>query len=465
VIVLAVVLAGCDWPMFRSGPERTGFTPDLSISKDAVASGLTLDWASLGGAGLSSPAVAAGKVYVVGQFGSAALTMQVFDAAGNTGCTGTPKRCSPLWTSASLGDAASQPVSTPAVVDGVVYVGGTDHVLYAFDAAGTTNCSGVPKTCSPLWTSTPTSTGVGLSSPVVARGVVYLGSDGSSANPATLYAFDAAGATKCSGVPKTCAPLWSAALGSGARSSPAILGSVLYIGFDNPSGSIFGGLAAFDANGVTNCSGVPKTCVPLWTGPMPFAVFSTPAVAHGVVYVANNGLALRPTSLYAFDAAGGTAHCSGTGPTKTCAPLWTAPLPTDVNSSPAVAAGTVWIGGGNGRLYAFDAGGNTNCSGSPKTCTPLRIAVPTTAGSIGFSSPTIASGVIYVGMQNDSFEGSLAGTGLYAYDETGNTNCSGSPKTCSPLWTVPNQQVFSSPVVANGHVFVNGDHLEAFKPR
>jgi outer membrane protein assembly factor BamB len=177
-----------------------------------------------------------------------------------------------------------------------------------------------------------------------------------------------------------------------------------------PESSPFGGLAAFDANRVTNCSGVPKTCVPLWTGAMPFVVNSTPAVANGVVYIANNGIGLTPTSLYAFDAVAGTARCSGTGPTKTCTPLWTALLPTDTNSSPAVAGGTVWIGASDNRLYAFDAAGNTKCSGTPKTCTPLRIAAPPIRpGSIGFSSPTIASGVIYIRLGKRQLRGLARG--------------------------------------------------------
>ena len=37
---------------------------------------------------------------------------------------------------------------------GIVYTGSSDHKLYAFSAAGTTNCSGTPKVCLPLWTGT-----------------------------------------------------------------------------------------------------------------------------------------------------------------------------------------------------------------------------------------------------------------------------------------------------------------------
>ena len=65
-------------------------------------------------------------------------------------------------------------ISSPAVVNGIVYVGSQDGKLYAYDAAGSTGCSGSPKTCSPLWT---VETGGSVySSPAIANGVVYVGS-------------------------------------------------------------------------------------------------------------------------------------------------------------------------------------------------------------------------------------------------------------------------------------------------
>jgi outer membrane protein assembly factor BamB len=54
--------------------------------------------------------------------------------------------------------------------------------LYAFDAGGTTGCSGTPMTCTPRWTGT--TGGFVWSSPAPAGGVVYVGS-----NDANLYAY------------------------------------------------------------------------------------------------------------------------------------------------------------------------------------------------------------------------------------------------------------------------------------
>ena len=55
-----------------------------------------------------------------------------------------------------------------------MYVGSNDNSLYAFDAAGSIGCSGMPKTCTPLWTAT---TGEDVfSSPAIANGRIYVGS-------------------------------------------------------------------------------------------------------------------------------------------------------------------------------------------------------------------------------------------------------------------------------------------------
>jgi hypothetical protein len=314
VVALMLTAASCDWPMPRFGPARTGFTPDTSISKDAVQSSMVLNWTgTTGNVRISSPAVANGLVYV-GAF--------AFDAGGTTNCSGNPKTCTPLWTNTGGNPGIS--FSSPAVVDGVEYVG--RDKLYAFDAAGTTNCSGSPKTCTPLWTAETGNTTPGETT--VAGGVVYVGGD-------KLYAFDAAGTTNCSGSPKTCTPLWTAPAG-GDVSSPAVAGGVVYVGGDK--------LYAFDAAGTTNCPGSPKTCQPLWNAPTTGRPVS-PAVANGVVYVSSgdcNVLGECSTALAAFDAAG-TTNCSGSP--KTCQPLWdTTRASKDTPSSPVVARGAVYVG-------------------------------------------------------------------------------------------------------------------------
>jgi outer membrane protein assembly factor BamB len=438
-VVAALFLSGCDWPMFRFGPAHTGFTPDTSISKDAVQGSMVLNWTGTTGGGVvSSPAVVNGVVYV----GAGDSKLYAFDAAGNTNCSGSPKSCQPLWTATTGGGVGS----SPAVVNGVVYVGSDDHKLYAFDAAGNTNCSGSPKSCQPLWTAT-LSDREDLSSPTVANGIVYIGSGTSIGGPPNLYAFDATGTTNCSGSPKTCQPLWSAQVpGQIQPTSPAVANGIVYVG------TSFGLLWAYDAAGNTNCSGSPKLCQPLWHGPAlhGFAATTSPAIANGLVYIGGTDGNSNLKKLYAFDAAGNNTGCSGSP--KTCQPLWSAPvaLGGQIRTAPAVANGVVYVGTiFDNKLYAFDAAGNTGCSGSPKVCNPLWTTSAT--GSVGIdSSPAVANGVVYVGSHDNK---------LYAFDAAGTTGCSGSPKVCNPLWTfAAGAQVNSSPAVTNGVVYVgSGD--------
>ena len=71
---------------------------------------------------------------------------------------------------AALERAGEQLRTSPAVANGVVYVRPGTAGFAAFDGAGNVGCSGSPKTCTPLvaWNTTPD-----VSSPVIAGGVVY----------------------------------------------------------------------------------------------------------------------------------------------------------------------------------------------------------------------------------------------------------------------------------------------------
>ena len=62
---------------------------------------------------------------------------------------------------------------------------------------------------------------------------------------------------------------------------------VVYIASAGPASHDLPALYAFDANGVTNCSGTPKVCQPLWTAPLSTGDITSrsPIVANGVVYV------------------------------------------------------------------------------------------------------------------------------------------------------------------------------------
>jgi outer membrane protein assembly factor BamB len=422
--LLVVLTASCDWPMFQYGPAHTGFNPyEQKIGVGNVGS-LTTDWTGpTKSAPPASPAVSKGVAYVASDD-----TLFAFSASGTNGCSGAPTVCDPLW-SATPGGAA---MSSPAVANNTVFVASDAGKLYAFDAAGSTGCSGTPKTCSPLWTATLNVNSEFVTDPSVAEGMVFAGT-----SSGTLAAFDVTGTTNCSGSPKTCDPLWTATTQSAMGTSPTVADGVVYVGTGARGGGTF---YAFDA----------ETGALLWTFTNGQEIWSSAAVANGIVYVPlSAGFSGTVAALAAFDASA-TTSCSGTP--KTCNPLWIAPTASSAFlSSPAVANGVVYVGSGFGILYAFDAGGSTGCSGAPKTCAPLWTVV-TTNPARAISTPTVANGVVYVG----------AGGGYaYAFDAAGSTGCSGTPKTCTPLWTFTNDANVS-PVVANGVVYVAaGNQLDA----
>jgi len=328
---------------FRSDLSNSGVYDDGGVRPEGA-----LLWSySTSGWMRSSPAVANGVVYL----GSLDWNICALDAESGT----------PIWNYLTSGSVQS----SPAVVNGVVYVGSDDENIYALDAASGT----------PFWTY-PTSGSV-RSSPAVANGIVYVGSDDGN-----IYALDAASGT----------PIWTYPTGTGVRSSPAVVNGVVYVG------SGYGNIYALDA-----ASGTP-----IWTYPTGTGVSSSPAVVNGVVYVGSwNG------NIYALDAENGAL-------------LWSYFTGSGVGSSPAVVNGVVYVGSGNGNSYALDAE-----SGAP-------IWSYHTGGS-DRSSPAVANGVVYVGSDDNN---------IYALDAASGT----------PFWTYPTSgSVRSSPAVVNGVVYVGSD--------
>ena len=427
VIVLVVGSLLCtsclqDWNTFGGGASGTRGTFDNGITAASVPTLAPSLVGTTGGYVYSSPAVVSGVAYVTSDDGK----LDAFDSTGTTNCSGVPNTCTPLWTAvfetAGLLGPSATLSSSPAVGNGDVFVGSLDGKLYAFDAKGITNCSGSPKTCTPLWTAATGSPIVG--SPTVNGTTVYVGSTNGK-----LYAFDANGSTNCSGSPKTCAPLFTAPTGGQIEDTPAVSGTTAYVG------STDGKVYAFDATGATNCTA--SVCAPLWTAATGGLAYSSPAVGGngGAVYIGSTD-----GKLYAFDAKG-TTNCSGS-PT-TCAPTWTMATGGSITSSPAVLSNVVYIASSDHKLYAVDATTSTGCSGSPVVCTAMWTA---TTGSVIRSSPAVGGGLVYVGSDDHK---------LYAFDASGTTNCSGSPKTCTPLWsTTTGAAVASSPAIAQGTVYV-----------
>ena len=217
-------------------------------------------------------------------------------------------------------------ISSPAVVDGVAYVGSTDGYLYAIDtASGTLKWKFETKS----WE---------VSSPAIVQGTVYFLSYDSN-----FYALDAAtGHLKwkfATGGEKRYAGTHLHHLAPAAEtmpdpwdfylSSPAVWNGAVYFGSSD------GNVYSLDAN-----SGALK-----WKFHTGDVVHSSPAIAEGVLYVGS-----WDTYLYALDAASGTEK-------------WRFKTGDDpdihnhvgIQASPAVADGIVFFGSRDSYAYGVDA--------------------------------------------------------------------------------------------------------------
>jgi outer membrane protein assembly factor BamB len=168
-----------------------------------------------------------------------------------------------------------------------------------------------------------------------------------------------------------------------------------------------------------------------WTFSTPLGSASTPAVANGVVYDGQGD-----GNLYALP----TGCATGGG---TCTPLWTGNLGGPLLGGPAVAGGVVYANA-DGLLQAFSASG---CGRS--TCSPMWTSAAIGTAD-GFSSPSVASGMVYIGEEATAFP---YDDFIYAFSATG---CGQS--TCTPVWShdFANQHgvADSTPAVAGGIVYV-----------
>ncbi|HEY7024853.1 MAG TPA: PQQ-binding-like beta-propeller repeat protein [Candidatus Limnocylindrales bacterium] len=253
-------------------------------------------------------------------------------------------------------------------------------------------------------------------SPAVAAGVVYAVSDD------RLYALP----ENPSGTP---VPLWTAILGDAAHPfAPVVADGHVYVA----DGGL-GLLQVFDANGVTNCSGAPVVCTPLWFSSFT-TVFGAPAVdaksdgGTGDVYlsVRNNGInkvavrtaaganagssaALATTSLSGPAVAGGRVFVSGWSAGSSTATLYALDASTEAlqwNSSDlGGSAGPTAVAVGNGHVFDQSSDGTLEAFKSSgcgvATCGPLWSGV--NYGPGGTTPPTLANGVVYSAAGSSGF--------------------------------------------------------------
>ena len=301
-----------DWPMFRHDPSHTGYT------NEKISGDLELLWCYeapfLLGFERSSPAVADGKVFI----GSNDNNIYCLDA--DTGRL--------IWRYKT----DSRVYSSPAVADGKVFVGSRGGKLYCLDA----------DTGRLIWQYKTGSMYSSPSSPAVANGKVFFGS-----NDDNIYCLDA----------NTGGFIWSYETGSSVG-SPAVADGKVFVSsrglycLDADTGAfiwsnktysslttVANGKVFFGSSGNIYCLNA-DTGGFIWSYETGGAVYSSPAVANGKVFVGSTDY-----NIYCLDEDNGDL-------------IWSYGTGGSVKSSPAVADGKVFVGNAlfmGGKIYCFEA--------------------------------------------------------------------------------------------------------------
>jgi len=184
---------------------------------------------------------------------------------------------------------------------------------------------------------------VGLGTPVVANGTVFVGDENITAVNASTGEID-----------------WSRHVGENTSqvASPAVANGQVYFTTENRSDSIGGRLYVVDAD-----SGVFE-----WSAQYPDWGQSSPAVVDGVVYVGSDACEVscdntyvRPDGkIWAFDTQSGHE-------------LWNDTTEEGVTTSPAISNGSLYMGNGKGVLLAF--GEDRGDPGGDASRTPTNVSL------------------------------------------------------------------------------------------
>jgi outer membrane protein assembly factor BamB len=314
LVSLAVAAPAQDWPMHRGDPSLGG------VAAGSLPSDLALAWAfPTGGAITSSPAIADGVVYV----GSDDQSVHAVELA-----TGKKR-----W-SFKTDDLIE---SSPLVRGGRVFIGSNDFFLYALDAS----------TGELAWTAETGDKITGGASFVTTtdgKTHVLVG-----CYDTRVYCFDADSGRK----------LWSYETDNYVAGTPAVLGDrVVFGGCDaklhvvsattgerlaqvelGQDCHVAGSVALADGRVYFGHYGNAFVCVDLdrgeivWRHDTRQAVFSSPAVGKDRVV-----FGCRDKKLYCLARADG-------------AELWTFPTGRKIDSSPVICGDRVVFGSGDGRLY------------------------------------------------------------------------------------------------------------------
>jgi len=344
------------WSMFRHDLQHSGYSTSNAPDTNNVLWDYTIGFRIY-----SSPAVVDGRVYI-GAYSPSYLFDDVYCLDANTGKI--------IW---SYNTRASV-YSSPAVWDGKVYIGSNAKKIYCLDAI----------TGGYIW-GYKTRDGEFYSSPAVADGKVYIGSEDNY-----VYCLDA----------NTGEYIWSYETGDDVVSSPAIVDGKVYIG-------------GWDYN--VYCLDADTGSF-IWSYTTGDWVDSSPAVWDGKVYIGSWN-----DYLYCLDANNGEY-------------IWSYCL-DQVMSSPAVWDGKVYISSFDG-VFCLDAN------------TGSLIWKYKTEGweFVWSSSPAVADGKVYIGTVWDAY---TSGNTFYCLDAiTGDYIWSYAIDNCA----------CSSPAVADGKVYIGSDY-------
>lgn len=342
------------WPTFMRNNEHWGHHPDARAPRDSVS----VDWSSeFDQDQINATATLADGTLYVG-------------AGGAGDSDGSFNALDPVTGETKWSKDTAAPVTSAAAIDGgLVYVGTTNGVLYALQAADG----------SEFWDYDLTST-EDFTAPVVAGGNVYVGSTGSR-----VYKFDALDSTQ----------KWNQDTFGAITASPVVADDTIYAPSRDQDlyaitgdGSVeWSNTLGGSVNGVsyrqgrlyattenerlvqTNTDGKAN-----WRTRVGAAMASTPAVTETRVYVGTRG-----GTLFAFDTTNGIEQ-------------WRFTAPTDgVTASPVVADGTVYVGSRDGSVYAVDAE------------TGDGLWTFETGSNIAEAAPVVAGGRVYIGSQDGTF--------------------------------------------------------------
>jgi len=354
------------WPMFRHDSRHTGYSSSKSPDTNHTM------WTSENVEGylVSSPTIVDGKVFVGGTPGGSSSVYCFNETTGEL-----------VWK--SVGEGTN---SSACVVNGKVFIGSYSGNVYCLNASNGDK----------IWNLNIG--GMIEASPTVVDGKVFIGSQKHETAP---YFYETTNYFYCLNE-SSADIIWkfeADGSGQGLASSPAVADGRVFIGFDD------GNIYCFNES----------TGASLWNHTTGNVVFSSPTVVDGKVFVGSGD---------------GNIYCLEE---LTGALVWNYTTGGLVDSSTAVAGGRVFVGSWDKNVYALNAT-NGNLIWNYKT-----------GDMIHRSSPALADGKVFIG----SFDGNI-----YCLNQLNG----------QLIWKytferrypdVPLNPVISSPAVANGKVFVS----------